>query len=224
MSEVTALKTRLREAISNCRPDGTYEDAVYDEIHALIEKVVPHTPTPSPYENQGYVESPWGSEYAQFGPRHTAGKPIRHETNLALQSFSVFPKSPIKVEDIDQEIRVDGNHYNNVSQITTVDGTYPATLIVWGRYNLLPEEPMRYVVDFFSVELVPNEEGVDPDAFRAAYGLEPGSDLRRDLKRSPKLHSDVVYCDDDMRINYGSLGGIYVLRRLHSEGKSVSFA
>jgi hypothetical protein len=29
----------------------------------------------------------------------------------------------------------------------------------------------------------------------------------------PRLHSDVVYLDDDLRINIGSFGGLYVLRR-----------
>jgi hypothetical protein len=34
----------------------------------------------------------------------------------------------------------------------------------------------------------------------------------------------VVYCDDDMRINFGSMGGVYVLNRLNTPGKSVTFA
>ena len=31
--------------------------------------------------------------------------------------------------------------------------------------------------------------------------------------KPPRVSSDVVYLDDEMRINLGSLGGMYLLRR-----------
>lgn len=222
MSENEAIKVQLREAIDACQPDGTYDDETFDRIHALIEKLVPLTPTPRPLDAQDFVEAPWASHFAQFGPRHTAGKPIKHDTSMKLQSFAAFPDLPIKVHDIDQEIRVEGKHYNNVVSITTPDGNHSATLIVWGRYSIPEDNPQRYSVEFFAVELAA-PEGVSPDELRAQFGLEEGSGLRRELK-PPKLHSDVVYCDDDMRINFGSMGGVYVMNRKHTAGKSVSFS
>ena len=222
MSENEALKEQLRKAIDACQPDGTYDDATFERIHALIEQLVPLTPTPRPIDAQEFVEAPWGSLFAQFGPRHTAGKPIRHQSSMKLQSFATFPDIPIRVHEIDQEIRVEGKHYNNVVSITTPDEAHAANLIVWGRYAIEPDTPQRYAVEFYAVELVPSE-GVSADALRAQFGLAAGSDLRRDLK-PPTLHSDVVYCDDDMRINFGSMGGVYVMKRKHAAGKSVSFA
>ncbi len=222
MSENEALKEQLRKAIDACQPDGTYDDATFERIHALIEQLVPLTPTPRPIDAQEFVEAPWGSLFAQFGPRHTAGKPIRHQSSMKLQSFATFPDIPIRVHEIDQEIRVEGKHYNNVVSITTPDEAHAANLIVWGRYAIEPDTPQRYAVEFYAVELVP-PEGVSADALRAQFGLAAGSDLRRDLK-PPTLHSDVVYCDDDMRINFGSMGGVYVMKRKHAAGKSVSFA
>jgi len=221
-SDAETIKQGLRAAIDDCQPDGTYDDATFERIHALIEKLVPLTPTPRPLDHQDFVEAPWGSHFAQFGPKHTAGKPIQHETSMKLQSFAKFPDVPIKVLDIDQEIRVEGKHYNNVTAITTPDGAHSATLIVWGRYDIPEDHPQRYSVEFYAVELVP-PEGVSEDDLRAQFGLEEGSDLRRELK-PPKLHSDVVYCDDDMRINFGSMGGVYVMNRKHGPGKSVNFA
>jgi len=222
MSQTEMIKAQLREAIDSCQPDGTYDDATFERIHALVKQLVPLTPTPRPLDAQQFVEAPWGSHFAQFGPRHTAGKPIRHETSMKLQSFNTFPDVPIKVHEIDQEIRVEGHHYNNVVSITTPDGAHQATLIVWGRYSIPEDNPQRYSVEFFAVELVA-PEGVSADELRAQFGLEPGSDLRRELK-PPTLHSDVVYCDDDMRINFGSMGGVYVMNRKHTPGKSVDFA
>lgn len=222
MADIVTLKSDLNKAIDACQPDGTYDDETFDRIHDLIKQLVPQTPTPSPLEKQDFIESPWGSRYAQFGPKHTAGKPINHVSSLKLQSFAKFPDFPIQVHDIDQEIRVDGKHYNNVTDISTTDGKHHATLIAWGRYSVEEEDPQRYIVEFYALEIRP-PEGVSEDEIRAQFGLEEGSDLRRELK-PPKLHSDIVYCDDDMRINFGSMGGVYVMKRLNGPGKSVSFA
>lgn len=222
MSDINIIKSELRTAIDQCNPDGTYEDDVFAKIHDLIKDLVPLTPTPRPFDEQKFVESPWGSHFAQFGPKHTAGKPIKHETTLKLQSFAQFPDVPILVHDIDQEIRVDGNHYNNVTRVTTLDGKHQALLIVWGRYAVSEDDPQRYAVDFYKIE-IRAPDGVSDDALRSQFGLEDGFALEREMK-PPKLHSDIVYCDDDMRINFGSMGGVYVMRRLDGPGKSVSFA
>ena len=221
MTKIATLKADLNQAIDACQPDGTYDDETFERIHALINELVPHTPTPSPLEQQDVVQGPWGSRFAQFGPKHTAGKPIQHVSSMKLQSFARFPDLPIKVNDIDQEIRIDGAHYNNVSEVATPDGKHHAKLIVWGRYRIEEDNPQRYIVEFYAAELQA-PEGVSDEDLREQFGLEEGFDLKRDIK-PPKLHSDIVYCDDDMRINFGSMGGVYVMRRLDTAGKSVSF-
>ncbi|MEL7189068.1 MAG: PAP/fibrillin family protein [Pseudomonadota bacterium] len=222
MADIAAIKSQLNAAIDACKPDGTYDDATFDKVHELVNELVPLNPTPSPLANQSFIEAPWGSRFAQFGPKHTAGKPIQHETTMALQTFGQFPKVPILVHDIDQEIRVDGNHYNNVTDISTPDGKHKATLIVWGRYEVGEDNPVRYGVDFYMIELRA-PDGVSDEELRAQFGLEEGLELKREMK-PPKLHSDIVYCDDDMRINFGSMGGVYVMKRLDTPGKSVAFA
>ena len=219
---IAPIKAELLSAIADARPDGTYDDTVFARIHAAIAALTPLTPTPSPFAAQDFVQSPWRSIYSQFGPRHTAGKPTRHATTMNLQSFNKFPAVGILVTDIDQEIRVEGANYNNVISITTPDGAHAAEMIVWGRYSIDPALPQRYTVDFYAVELRPPAGGSDAEV-RAQFGLDADHPLRSDLKPM-KLHSDVVYCDDDMRINFGSMGGVYVLKRLTTPGKSVAFA
>ncbi|MEY2884006.1 MAG: hypothetical protein RL490_1730 [Pseudomonadota bacterium] len=221
MTDIATIKAELRAAIAEARPDGTYEDAVFDRIHAAIAALTPLTPTPDCLAAQGFVQSPWRSLYSQFGPRHTAGKPTRHETTMNLQSFNKFPAVPMLVTDIDQEIRVEGANYNNVVSVSTPDGAHHAEMIVWGRYAIAAETPQRYGVDFYAVELRP-PAGVSAEAIRAGFGLPVDHPLRSELKPM-KLHSDVVYCDEDMRINFGSMGGVYVLQRLTTPGKSVDF-
>ncbi len=221
MTDIATLKAELLAAIACAQPDGSYADADFDRIHAAIAALVPLTPTPDCLVAQDFVASPWRSLYSQFGPRHTAGKPTRHQTTMNLQSFNKFPAVDMFVSDIDQEIRVADALYNNVVSIQTLDASYSAEMIVWGRYKLNPEAPQRYVVDFYAVELRP-PAGVSDAEVRAQFGLPEDHPLKSELKPM-KLHSDVVYCDDDMRINFGSMGGVYVMRRLATPGKSVAF-
>jgi hypothetical protein len=221
MTDLLTLKTKLRAAIDASQPDGTYDEAGVEAIHALVNQLVPLTPTPSPFAHQEFVAAPWASEFAQFGAKHTAGKPIQHLSSLKVQSFSRFPDLPVQVQTIEQEIRVEGRHYNNVVDITTPDGAHHARIIVWGRYDVHEDAPQRYIVEFYAVELVP-PPGVSAEALRQQFGLEPGAALRIELK-PPRLHSDVAYVDEDMRINFGSLGGVYVMKRLTTPGKSVAF-
>lgn len=221
MTEIATIKADLLAAIAEANPDGTYGDSEFARIHAAIEALTPLTPTPSPLAAQAFVESPWRSLYSQFGPRHTAGKPTRHATTMNLQSFNKFPAVEIFVADIDQEIRVADAHYNNIMHITTPNGAHAADLIVWGRYSIDPATPQRYTVDFYAAQLRP-PAGVSDEAVRSQFGLDPDHPLYAELKPM-KLHSDIVYCDDDMRINFGSMGGVYVLKRLPGPGKSVAF-
>jgi PAP_fibrillin len=221
MSDIATIKAELLAAIAAAEPDGSYGDAAFAHIHAAIAALTPLTPTPSCFAAQDFVQSPWRSLYSQFGPRHTAGKPTRHQTTMNLQSFNKFPAVDMFVSDIDQEIRVADGHYNNVVSISTLDGAHHAEMIVWGTYSIDPATPQRYAVNFYAVELRP-PAGVSEAQVRAHFGLPADQPLKAELKPM-KLHSDVVYCDNDMRINFGSMGGVYVLRRLATPGKSVSF-
>lgn len=221
MSDIATIKAELLAAIADAEPDGSYGDEAFARIHAAIAELTPLTPTPSCFAAQDFVQSPWRSLYSQFGPRHTAGKPTRHQTTMNLQSFNKFPAVDMFVSDIDQEIRVADAHYNNVVSISTLDGAHKAEMIVWGTYNIDPATPQRYAVNFHTVELRP-PAGVSDAEVRSQFGLPADQPLKSELKPM-KLHSDVVYCDDDMRINFGSMGGVYVLKRLTTPGKSITF-
>jgi len=221
LSAHPALKTALLEAIAAARHDGTYEQEVAAQIHARVEALRPYTQVPEPALAQHRVTSPWRTLFAQFSVRHTAGKPIVHDTDLALQSFKAFPKVPARVLLLEQEIHHEGHHYNNVARIESVDGSVQGHVIVWGRYRVEAALVQRYFVEFYQAELRPLP-GEDAARLRAVFGLAEDQALVRPLK-PPRLHSDIVYCDDDLRINVGSLGGVYVLQRLEQQGISVSF-
>jgi hypothetical protein len=105
--------------------------------------------------------------------------------------------------------------------IEAPDGKMRAHFIVYGRYNVLPDHPQRYMVEFYKVALEAID-GTGDKELREAFHLPPDMPLVVEMK-PPKLHSDVVFCDEDMRINFGSMGGAYVMKRNHHSGYSVEF-
>lgn len=219
MPLIEDTRAQLLEAIARARPDGTYEDEVLDRIHAAIDSLRPHTAVPAPAREQHRLAGPWRTLFAQFQVKHTAGKPIEHDSNLSIQTFKTFPKLPARVIELEQEIHHEGHHYNNVVRVQAPDGRTQGHVIVWGRYRVDEALPQRYFVEFYQAQLRP-VAGDTPEALRAAFGLPEDAPLVRPIK-PPRLHSDIVYCDDSLRINVGSLGGVYVLERLHKPPVSV---
>ena len=222
MSGLPELKARLRAKIDLALPDGTYDEGVVDEIHDLMKQLAELTPMPRPLDEQDKVAGPWGSHFAQFGPKHTAGKPIERETSFKLLSFGKFPDKPLRMQHIEQEIHHESKDYNNVQVIEPVGGGIKAYLIVYGRYSIAEDTPQRYQVEFYRIALV-GANGESEDELRAAFDFDADTPLDVEMK-PPTLHSDVVYCDEDMRINFGSLGGAYVMNRTDHNGYSVAFA
>ncbi|MEM7740934.1 MAG: PAP/fibrillin family protein [Pseudomonadota bacterium] len=219
MTDLNLLKENVLSAIALSSEDGTYSDEAYDKVQAAIQSLVPHSPTPRPIDEQEFVSSAWGTLYAQFGPRHTAGKPIEHVSNLKILSWAKFPEIPIFMRRLEQEIDHNTRAYNNIHYVTPVDGGMEAAYRVFGEYALDGDEPQRYKVNFYKGDFI-GLNGESPEGIRAAFGMDPDQPLEVELQ-SPKLHSDVVYVDGDMRINYGSVGGVYVLNRLTSPMQSV---
>lgn len=222
MTEVAKFKADLLAAIDADGGTGRYDEAATDAIHAAIAQLLPHTPIARPIDEQGKVAGPWKSLFAQFGPKHTAGKPITHETSFKLLTFNNLPDTPLRVLEIQQEIHAVSKDYNNVHIIETIDGSLRAHLIIFGHYDIARDTPQRYGVEFSRVGLL-SPGGLGDAELRQAFGFAPGQPLDVSFK-PPKLHSDVVYCDEDLRINFGSMGGVYVMSRLHHGGHSVAFA
>jgi PAP_fibrillin len=221
VTDCAKLKAELLAEIAASGADGRYDDGTIDAIHAAIAELTPLSPIPRPIDEQAKVAGPWKSLFAQFGPKHTAGKPITHETSFKLLSFNNLPDAPLRLLEIEQEIHEVSKDYNNVHIIETLNGSVRAHLIVFGHYSIEPETPQRYGVEFSRVGLL-SPDGLSDDRLRHAFGFAEDQPLDIGFK-PPRLHSDVVYCDQDLRINFGSMGGVYVMTRLHHHGHSVAF-
>jgi hypothetical protein len=77
-------------------------------------------------------------------------------------------------------------------------------------------------VEFYAAE-VHGRTSRDTEALREQVAWTAPGTMAKQFK-PPKLHSDIVYLDEDVRINVGGYGGTYVLRRLDEAPVSVTFA
>jgi hypothetical protein len=214
-------KAQILQLVDAAGTDGKYDDEQFERLMDALRELCAMTPTPRPLDEQEFVAGPWRTLFASFGPRHTAGKTLVHDTLLSYQSFNKFPKIPVRVVQLEQEIHAGTHEYNNIAYLENADGTARASVITRGVYRDTDENRQRYQVSFHRVELV-SDDGRDDAALREAFGLDPAHPLAVDLKGD--FYSDIAFCDDTMRVNYGSVGGVYILERLHHSGHSVDFS
>jgi hypothetical protein len=207
-----AIKDELLDLLDSQQDaNGGFSDEGFQRLGELVEAIRAESRYPEPMHTLEKVEGRWETSFAHFGVKHSAGKTRVHDSTLAMQSWNRFPDAPIRVLRICQEISRRGNAYNNVIDFTTADGAAAGTIVVRGVFRAEPGKPQRFLVDFGRVELRPRGATSEP-ALRAGLGLPADLPLAVDMK-PPKLSSDVIYLDDAMRINVGSLGGLYVLKR-----------
>ncbi|MEM1261301.1 MAG: PAP/fibrillin family protein [Pseudomonadota bacterium] len=219
MSTKEELKNQILKFVAGLDEQVLPTEAERDELRALCDQLCPHTPTPRPIDNQEVAEGVWVTRFASFGVKHSEGQPLQHDTNLTFQSFGKLPSAPVRVHKLHQEIEQSSKAYNNVVFVSNAAGDTDAIIVMEGVYSGDDENPQRYSVAFQKVSLK-SANGLSDDAMRAAFGIEGDAPLSKEF-RPPKLHSDIVYVDDDLRINYGGLGGFYVLQRTTEPGFSV---
>ena len=144
-------------------------------------------------------------------------------SSLKIQTFGNLPDVSVTHLGTSQEIKEDDKSYNNVTLIENEAKTKQAHCIVFGKYSADEDDPQRFHVAFegFALRAI---NGESDDELRAAFGLDADVALEGTFS-PPKLHSDVVYLDEDTRVNYGGMGGVYVLRLAKDHpGVSVNFS
>ena len=221
MSQREQLKANILDFLAAQDPTVLISEADKETLRAMVDELVPFTQVPEPIRNQNKAEGVWTSLFASFGAKHSDDKPMHHTSSLAFQSFGNFPMVPVHVTDINQEILAETKAYNNVVFIQNEDRSANAIVLMQGNYMEDPDNPQRYSVRFSNVSLR-GADGQSDAELRQQFGLDEDEALSKEFK-PPVLHSDIVYLDDDMRINFGSLGGFYVLKRLKRAGLSIDY-
>ena len=219
MSERTDLKRKIFAFVDQMDETTLVSEQEKNHLRALCDELCQHTPCPEPINNQQISEGVWLTRFASFGAKHSDDQPLQHDTSLTFLSFGKLPNVPVRVTHLHQEIEESSAAYNNIVFVDNPDKNAKAVVVMEGVYSGDEDNPQRYSVAFMNVR-IQSADGRDEAAMRQAFGIDADAPLMQEL-RPPKLHSDIVYVDEDMRINYGGLGGLYVLQRLASKGLSV---
>ncbi|MFO1455513.1 MAG: PAP/fibrillin family protein [Steroidobacteraceae bacterium] len=218
------VKDELLALLDSLDANGGFTDEGFARFGELVERIRIESPWPEPTRTLHKVEGRWETVFAHFGGKVNAGKTRVHDSTLALQSWNRFPPAPIRVERICQEISRQGNAYNNVIDFSAPpgasrDGQAHGAIVVRGTFRDDPDNAQRFVVEFTRMELAPTRGTSEPD-LRRALGLADDAPLVADMK-PPKVSSDVIYLDDEIRINVGSVGGLYLLKRSGEQPFSI---
>jgi PAP_fibrillin len=207
-----AARAALLAHLDRADGDGGLSEADFALLGERVAALTPLSAYPRPTEHAERLAGRWRTLFAHFGARHSAGKPRAHDSSLKIQSFNKLPDVPVRVTALEQLVAADGSHYDNIVHIATPGSALPGVIVTRGRWVAEPSQPQRLHVTFENIAVTP-ANGVDPAAFRAALGLDAQQPLSAELQVG-KLHSDVVYLDDEYRINIGIQGGLYVLTRV----------
>lgn len=219
MSERKRLKREVLDLVASLDPSAPVSQADAERLKSLCDELSAHTLVPAPLHDEKAAEGVWLSRFASFGASHSSGQPLLHETTLKIQSFGNLPNVPMLVTRIAQEIEQSTKAYNNVGYMTNLAGDAEGVVVMYGRYKPVDDNPQRYGVEFHRVGFYPAERLSDAE-FRQGFGIEADAVLDKEFGPA-QFHSDIVYLDDDLRINYGKLGGFYVLRRQPAPGYSA---
>jgi hypothetical protein len=214
MDDRSRARAALLAHLDTASPDGGLSEPGFARLGELVAELSALTAYPRPAERPQVLAGRWVTVFAHFGARHSAGKPRVHESNLKIHSFNKFPELPISVLALHQEVAADGSRYDNVVSIAAPGGRCCAEVITHGRWVVDAHNPQRLNIEFDRVELRPTGAG-GAAAVRAALAAPADLPLSADLNVG-KLYSDVVYLDDELRINRGIQGGLYVLTKLSS--------
>ena len=222
MADREQLKRELFALIDSMSPAGGLSATAFERLQHLTVELGDVSAVPQPAVEPQCVAGRWENLFAHFGARASAGKTRVHDSDLRTHSFSQFAPLPIRVTRMCQEIAVADAAYNNVVSMHARDDSFRGYIVIRGRYKGdSGGNPKRFAVEFYRAELHAADAASEL-ALRQQLELGGDAPLQKAFK-SPRLHSDVVYLDDDIRINVGSYGGLYVLRRLHEPGVSVAF-
>ncbi|WP_194743401.1 PAP/fibrillin family protein [Thermaurantiacus tibetensis] len=183
MADREALKAEL-SALGAATEAGFAEGGRdVERIAELAAALEALNPTPEPARAAALLRGRWELLWSSFG--------LQREATLARLSFNLLPKEPIRVERLFQDVDPDSGLYDNGVTYRDAAGR-EGLCVTLGRFA--PADGTRLDVAFTHVQASGHGRAVIDNA------------------KIPPLWSDVVYLDDDFRLNRGSFGSLYVLR------------
>ena len=214
MSKRVNLKNELLDIIKNNQENSNGQNNQADSINKLINELS----TVTLYKDAVYMDDVykghWAGEYFNFGSAGGGGaKDQGAGVVTTLKTFSMGQLPDIPAKHISSALEIDPKNsiYNFYSHMKIGKNLIDTHHFSYGRFSRQKIKPNRFFVEFDGFEIIPQDKSLSLDSYCKEICVARPEDLKATLPKSPKLWSDIIYMDNDMRIQHGQLGGHYIV-------------
>jgi hypothetical protein len=188
MPEIARLKDELADLGARAEMGFAGAPGTAARIRALAAELDSLNRCEEPARAAALLRGRWRLLYSDFG--------FARETNLGRLTFNMFPREPVTVEEMFQEVDPGNGHYDNLISYTDAGGL-PGRVVMLGSYRPLDDRRIDI-------------------SFSQALQSGPAGQVRLpiDAGRIPTLISEISYVDDGFRLHRSSLGTLYMFERL----------
>lgn len=227
MSERDPLLRELLQLIATHKEGFKSGTPQAQRIDALIDELTPLSKYPNAIDHPEVFRGHWSADYHNIG-RLVGGPQAKDEgvgVTVSLKVFSMgrLPDIPAKFLGNGLEIVPETGAYNFVSQFLLGERQVPTHHFSFARYQRRPENLRRFHVEFTGFKVVPADPEMSLESFAREIGVDDPALLAHELDPTTKLWSEVVYMDDDVRVQLGQLGGHYVMMRTDRPLYSIEY-
>lgn len=227
MADRIALRTELLDLIATTKEGFAANTAATQRIDALIDELLPLSPYPDALDHPEIFRGHWAAEYHSIG-KLVGGAGAQNQGVGVTASLKVFsmgrmPDIPARFLGNGLEIDPPSGAYNFFAFFELGERRVPCYHFSFAKYRRNEANLRRFQVDFEGLRVVPADQAMSMQEFAAAVGVDDPALLDVTLKPTTKLHSDVAYMDDEIRIQLGQLGGHYVMRRTDLPMYSIEY-
>jgi len=217
MTQREEIRAELLDLIENHKEGFASGTPETRRINALIDELRELTLYPGALNHSDVFHGHWAGNYYNFGSLigGDGAKDQGAGVTASLRVFSMGRLPDIPATHVSTGLEIDSNQgiYNFYSHLKVGSEAVDTHHFTYGRYSKKEDEPDRFFVEFDGFEIIPLDSDLSLEAYCDAIGVVDKSDLKASLLPSPKLWSDIVYMDDEMRIQLGQLGGHYIMFR-----------
>jgi hypothetical protein len=201
---LSELKTEIRALAAQSGTLKKDTDAELGEkITALAAELEAANPTSDPTSRTDLFDGRWKLLFSTFN--------LDRKASLAKLSFGKLPDAEVTIGDVFQEVSsAHGQLYDNVVEFEDASGK-KGVKVMHGKYTVHDGDRLDVVFDH--VFVAPQDTRA-LDEFCVDLGLARDTGTSVAIARTPPMHSSIVYLDEEMRINRGVYGGVYVLEKI----------
>jgi hypothetical protein len=198
-------RAAMLAAVERYRPGTPVTPELDREVRAAADRLAEASRPPDLLATPEALDGVWLCLYDSRG--------LLHEAGLRIMSGTRYPDARIPARATTQELSLREGFYRNLVALAAGPGRLPVLYQATARVTVEREAPNVLRVAFSRLDFVPLDAAQGPDDVRRALGLQPDAALSITVANAPSSSSEVVYLEDNLRVNRGA-DYVSILQRL----------